>query len=160
LPELVCDTSSLQYLHQLGCLNLLHELADRIIVPRAVVDELAVGSEAGHSVPIPQAFDWIEVCRPSALSAEPRMDDLGAGETEVLMLVRERADAIAVIDDKLARVIAENLGIKFTGTLGILVEAKRAGLIDSVGSLLDRLQELRFRVSPSVRALILREAGE
>lgn len=88
------------------------------------------------------------------------MDDLGAGETEVLMLVRERADAIAVIDDKLARVIAENLGIKFTGTLGILVEAKRAGLIDSVGSLLDRLQELRFRVSPSVRALILREAGE
>ena len=76
------------------------------------------------------------------------------------MLARERADAIAVIDDKLARAIAENLGIKFTGTLGILLEAKLAGMVESVGPLTDRLQELRFRVSPTVRALILRAAGE
>ena len=69
---------------------------------------------------MPLALDWIEVRRPSVVSVEPQMADLGAGETEVLMLARERADAIAVIDDKLARAIAENLGIKFTGTLGIL----------------------------------------
>ena len=103
MSELACDTSTLQYLHQLGSLDLLRKLADRVVVPPAVVDELAVGSAAGHSVPMPLALDWIEVRRPSVVSVEPQMADLGAGETEVLMLARERADAIAVIDDKLAR---------------------------------------------------------
>ena len=50
--------------------------------------------------------------------------------------------------------------IKFTGTLGVLIDAKRAGLIETVAPLLDRLQELRFRLSASARNAILREAGE
>jgi uncharacterized protein len=86
--------------------------------------------------------------------------DLGPGETEVLMLAMEQPDSIAVVDDKLARRVAGTLKIRFTGTLGILLDAKRAGLIDEIVPLLDRLQELRFRVSPAARTLILRAAGE
>lgn len=160
MPELVCDTSPLQYLHQLGQLELLPKLAGKIIVPPAVVKELTVGRSAGHDVPAPEAFGWIEVCCPAAVSAERLIGDLGPGETEVLMLAMEQPTMIAVVDDKLARWVAETLNIRFTGTLGILLDAKRAGLVFRVAPLMDRLQELHFRVSSAARGLILRAANE
>ena len=67
---------------------------------------------------------------------------------------------IALLDDKLARLVAETLGLKFTGTLGILLDAKRVGLVNRVAPLLDQLQELHFRVSSAARRLILRAADE
>jgi predicted nucleic acid-binding protein len=48
----------------------------------------------------------------------------------------------------------------FTGTLGLLLDAKKAGLVTSIRPLLDRLQVLRFRLSPQARSTILRLAGE
>ena len=112
LPELVCDTSPLQYLHQLGQLELLPKLAGKIIVPPAVVKELDAGRSAGHDVPAPEAFGWIEVSRPAAVSAERLIGDLGPGETEVLMLAMERPATIAVVDDKLARRVAAQLSAR------------------------------------------------
>lgn len=139
---------------------MLPKLAGSIVVPPAVIQELAAGKAAGYDVPIPSALSWIEVRPPVAVSTERLIGDLGPGETEVLMLAMERPDAIAVVDDKLARWVAETLGLKFTGTLGILLDAKRAGFVDRVAPLLDRLQDLRFWVSPAARSTILRTAGE
>ena len=47
MAEAICDTSALQYLHQLGRLDVLHRLIGQIIVPPAVVDELAAGRALG-----------------------------------------------------------------------------------------------------------------
>lgn len=160
MRELVCDTSPLQYLHQLGQLDLLPRLAGKVVVPPAVVMELAVGRAAGYDVPTPDALGWIEIIHPASESAERLIGNLGPGETEVLMLAMERPDAIAVVDDKLARWVAETLNLKFTGTLGLLLDAKRAGLVERIAPLLDRLQELRFWASPAARRLIQRAAGE
>ena len=38
----------MQYLHQLGLLHLLPQLAERVLVPQAVVEELAVGRALVH----------------------------------------------------------------------------------------------------------------
>ena len=160
MRELVCDTSPLQYFHQLGRLDLLPKLASKVVVPPAVVEELAAGKAAGYDVPVPGTFDWIEIIRPAAISAERLIGDLGPGETEVLMLAMERPDAVAIVDDKLARWVAETLNVKFTGTLGLLLDSKRAGFIDRITPVLDQLQELRFRISPAARRLIQRLAGE
>ena len=160
MRELVCDTSPLQYLHQLRLLDLLPKLASSVAVPPAVVKELAAGESAGHDVPSPRDLDWIKICSPATDSAERLLGDLGPGETEVLLLALERPSAVAVIDDKLARRVADTQGIKFVGTLGILLDGKRAHLIDEIAPLLERLQKLRFRVSPAARAVILRAAGE
>ena len=56
--------------------------------------------------------------------------------------------------------VAETLGIRLTGTLGLLLDAKRAGLVPAVGPLLDRLVALRFRVAAHTRAAVLKLAGE
>jgi len=46
------------------------------------------------------------------------------------------------------------------GTLGLLLDAKKAGLLASVGPVLDRLQSLGFRLDPRTRAAVLRLSGE
>jgi len=65
LPEVVCNTSPLQYLHQLGLLHLLPALAGKVIIPSAVADELAVGRRAGIDVPEVELLEWIEVRQPA-----------------------------------------------------------------------------------------------
>jgi len=131
LPEVICNTSPLQYLHQIGHLDLLRRLAGTIIVPRAVVDELAVGRMAGLSLPDPSRLDWTLVRRPRSEQ-----------------------------DDGLARRVAESLELRFAGTLGLLLDAKRLGLVPAVSPLLDQLQELRFRLAPHTRRAVLELAGE
>lgn len=54
MPEIVCNTSPLQYLYQIGQLDLLPQLARQIIVPTAVTVELAEGRRRGVDVPVPE----------------------------------------------------------------------------------------------------------
>jgi predicted nucleic acid-binding protein len=160
LPEIICNTSPLPYLHQLGKLDLLRSLVGRIIVPAAVQEELDTGRKLGIDLPDVTALDWVTVSRPVSVAALPLVSELGPGETEVLMLALESPGAVVVLDDSLARYIAETNGIKLTGTLGILRDAKRAGIVSAIRPLLDRLQELGFRLAPQTRNAILRQVGE
>jgi len=57
LPEVICNTSPIQYLHQLGLLDLLPKLVKRVTVPPAVVEELAEGRAAG--INLPDLRHWI-----------------------------------------------------------------------------------------------------
>lgn len=160
MPEHVCNTSPLQYLSQLGLLDLLHELAGVLIVPSAVVQEIQAGRLRGYALPELSEFDWIVVRTPITTDRIPAGEDLGAGETEVLALALECQDPIAVLDDATARRMARRLGINVRGTLGILLDAKKAGLIATVSPLLDRLQALGFRLDGRTRAMVLDLAGE
>jgi predicted nucleic acid-binding protein len=79
---------------------------------------------------------------------------------EVLALALEHPHAVAIIDDGVARHIAHALGISFTGTLGVLLDAKKAGLLEAVTPVIDRLEALRFRLDPTTRSMVLKLAGE
>jgi predicted nucleic acid-binding protein len=114
----------------------------------------------GESLPHLTLLDWVIVRRPASEPALPLVADLGPGETQVLMLALESRDAVVVLDDALARQVAEKLEIRLTGTLGLLLDAKRVGLIPAVAPRLDKLQDLRFRLAPRTRAALLKLAGE
>jgi uncharacterized protein len=160
LPEIICNTSPLQYLHQLGMLHLLSGLAGRIVVPSAVVGELSAGRAQGVDLPNPEELDWITIREPLSAPVIPLVVDLGAGETEVLALALESRDAQVLLDDALARRVASMLGLVFRGTLGLLLDAKRADLVPAVGPLLDRLTLLGFRLSHHTKHDVLELAGE
>jgi predicted nucleic acid-binding protein len=160
LPDVICDTSPIQYLYQLDLLHILPALAHQIIVPPAVMKELAEGRALGISLPDLNALDWVTVRHPVSEPALPLITDLGPGETQALMLALELGEAIVVIDDALARQVAETSGIHLTGTLGLLLDAKRAGLVTAVSPLLDKLQALRFYLAPHTRTAILELAQE
>jgi uncharacterized protein len=127
---------------------MLPALAHQVIIPPAVVDELRVGKESGMNLPDPADLDWLVIRRPASASATRLATGLGPGETEVLMLAIEATDPIVIFDDMLARRIVRSLGIRLTGTLGVLLDAKRVELILTISPLLDRLQNLRFRLAP------------
>ena len=111
-------------------------------------------------MPTPQTLPWIDVRAPSSRQVVRLVADLGPGETEVLLLALESADPVVILDDALARQHAEVLGIRLTGTLGILLDAKQRGLVASVTLLIDDLQRLGCRLSPQTRRVVLRRAGE
>ncbi len=86
---------------------------------------------------------------------------LGPGEAEAIVLAEElRAEAI-LIDETAGRAIAVQRGLRPLGVLGILLRAKRRGLVREVSPLLDRLRsELGFFLSPKLVEHVLRQAGE
>jgi hypothetical protein len=141
-------------------LHVLQTLAGHIVVPPAVIDEHAVGRAQGVSLPDPTVLEWVTVRPVASAAVLPLIADLGPGETEVLALALESSDAIVLLDDALARQVASTLAIRFRGTLGLLLDAKQAGLISSVAPLLDQLQELGFRLNSHTRDLILDLTGE
>jgi uncharacterized protein len=53
MPEVVSNTSPIQYLHQIGVLAILPALYSRVMVPRAVADEIGAGRAAGVNLPDP-----------------------------------------------------------------------------------------------------------
>lgn len=159
MREVVCNTSPLQYLHQLGGLHLLRSIYGRISVPQAVADEIQAGRTAGIDLPDLSALDWIEI-RLAGKSLQPLPRDIHRGEAEVLALAAEFSAPLLILDDLAARKHAKLLGLAATGTLGVLVKAKQQGLIDPLKPRLERLEKLGFRLSTETRGEILRIAGE
>ena len=160
MPEVVCRTSPLQYLHQIGQLRILPALAGSIIVPISVQAELDAGIAKGLDLPKIENLNWIQIRAPISVKAASLITDLGPGESQVLMLALETPGSIALLDDGLARRVAIARGIPIKGTLGLLLDAKRAGHITVVKPSLDKLQDLGFRLAEPTRAAVLKLAGE
>lgn len=160
MPNVISNTSPLQYLHQLNLLELLSAHYQQIIVPQAVVDELSVGRQKGISLPEVERIPWIQVRRSNNRSLLPEVADLGSGEREVLALGLETTEPLLILDDALARKHAQLLSLPFVGTLGILLKAKASGHIPAIKPVLDRLDELRFRLHADTRKAVLKLASE
>jgi predicted nucleic acid-binding protein len=160
LAEVICNTSPLQYLHQVGLLAILPALVGSVLIPPAVDVELAVGRSLGLDLPDPAQLAWMAIRTPTGAPSVALPPGLDAGEAAVLALALEFSDSVVILDDALARRAARSIGLRLTGTLGLLIDAKRAGLIATILPVLDSLQALRFRLAPQTRALVLRLAGE
>ncbi len=86
--------------------------------------------------------------------------ELDLGESSAIALALENPNSLLIIDEKKGRKIAKAMGIDVTGTLGILIKAKSKGVIEKVKPILDKLESANFRISPSLRASVLKQAGE
>ncbi len=72
----------------------------------------------------------------------------------------ELTDCLLIIDDLKGRNLAEQLGVKITGTFGVIVEAKLSGHIKSVKPLLKKIKQTNFRLSKELEERILLKAQE
>lgn len=160
MAEVICNTSPLQNLHQLGLLHILRTLVGQVVIPSAVVAEIEEGRRRGVNLPDLSEHGWLKVQAPSCRDALHLVFDLGPGETQVLALALESSNPVVVLDDALARRVAESLKISLTGTLGLLLDAKHAGIITAVAPAMDHLQSLGFRLSSHTRHAVLKLAGE
>lgn len=86
--------------------------------------------------------------------------DLGRGESRVLSVGVRRPGWTAVVDDGAARRCGKGLDVPVLGTLGVLVVAKREGVLESVRPATRALRQAGLHVSDSVVEEVLRIAGE
>ena len=160
MPSVIADTSPLQYLHQIRCLGLLADLFQRVIVPDGVAQEIQRGARQGVDLPDLGQLPWvmIQANSPPADSRVPVR--LGHGEREVLCWALQTQDPLVLLDDAEARKQAKALGVRFTGTLGVLVKARRAGRVLAVLPLLNQLEQAGFFLDDPVRVQVLASVGE
>lgn len=160
MPEAIANISPIQYLFQLGLLELLPELYGQIAIPRSVCDEIARGRALGVVLPDISALYWAHVAAPRGKVIFPLSNGLGKGELEVIALANETPDHLALLDDRRARRFADLLHIRYTGTLGLLLKAKQIGRLERLAPLCERLAECGLRLRPETRRSLLAMAGE
>lgn len=160
MPEVIVNTSPLQYLFQLGLLDLLPRLYGEVMAPEGVIRELRSGIDRGVSLPDLDSLDWLRIRQVRSAAVLPLAAGLGIGEREVLALALESRDALVILDDSLARRFAQRLRLASTGTLGLLLKAKQVGRIEFIKPQIAHLELLGFRLDASTRSGVLRLAGE
>jgi predicted nucleic acid-binding protein len=141
-------------------LDLLHSLYERIVIPSAVQAEISAGGAAGIGVRELREATWVDVVSLQDPSRANLIADLAPGEAEVIALAQERRADLVVIDERLARRHAERLGMRLTGTLGILLRAKQLGMVEAVAPLIDQLRQGGIHLGDDVVSEVLRLAGE
>lgn len=157
IERLVINASPLILLSKCGLESLLPELFTEILIPNAVWSEIEVGGDIAFDAI--RSADWHKRV-PVRVLDDVLVWNLGDGESEVLSFAFANGPCAAGIDDKAARNCARTLGIKTLGTGGILVLAKRRGLIESVNQTLIRLQDAGLYISEPVVSLLKDQAGE
>jgi predicted nucleic acid-binding protein len=154
----VPDAGPLIYLAGAGHLAVLPALYDEVATPRVVWDEVTVaGDGLVGAAEVRAAASWLRVedVEPDPLLATM----LDRGEAAAIPLA-ERLRATLLVDDADAREVAAERGISVVGTLGVLLLAKRRGLLPAVAAVLDRMTTLGMFVAPDLRAHVLAAAGE
>ena len=155
----VSNSSPLILFAKIGWLDLLKALYGEVLIPAAVHHEV-VGPEPPRAGAVEvAAADWIrqESIRhiPAALAAR----DLGTGETEAIVLAKERGLTL-VVDDPGGRAAARDEGVQITGTAGVLLAAKRRKLLTAIRPTLDALVSNGLRLDRALYIQLLELAAE
>jgi predicted nucleic acid-binding protein len=158
----VSNTSPLTSLAAIGEFHLLEILYEQIRIPDEVWNELnAEGVQWPGSLQTSQA-SWIVRHRVSNQALVTALErDLDRGEAEAIALAVELNADLLLIDEKEGRRAAQRLGLRVTGVIGLLVEAKSQAKISQIRPRLDRLRyDAGFFITDSLYSLALDLAGE
>ena len=147
---IISDTSCLILLDKIGEIEILHKLFGTIITTLEVIEEFGL--------PLPS---WIKVQQPADKNYQTIIENsVDKGEASAIALAVELDDCLLIIDDLKGRKFAQQLGLTIIGTLGVIVDAKLAGIITSVKPILLKIKMTNFRLSEKLELLILKKANE
>lgn len=160
----VSDTSVLVAYSAIGRLDVLRAVVPRIFIPGAVRREVVdqgVGWVEAHSAQTAILLaDWIVVEIIEGLNQMPKTRfGLFSGESEAIPLA-ELHNCPILLDDPSARKAARRRQLEVVGSLGVLVLAKRAGIISEVHPLIVQMQRMGIRFRDDLLEQVLKEVGE
>jgi predicted nucleic acid-binding protein len=159
---IVSDSGPIIHLSLVGRIDLLPRLYGRILIPDLVYKEVV---ESGEGLPGSSELkdaEWVVRAdhNPEATLFQMLSAELDPGEAAAIWLAVEREASLILSDDRQARLAAERLGIPVVGTIGILVQAKRKGLVSALSPLLLHLKSKGVWLSTSLIQNVLAEVGE
>jgi predicted nucleic acid-binding protein len=160
--NVVSNASPLIALIRIGQLDLLRQLYSEIIIPEAVWHEVVVEGADQPRAEVVSSASWMVrrtvTNRPLVHGLQQALD---AGEAEAIALAVEIDDALLLMDERLGRDTARHFGIRYTGVVGVLIEAKHKGFIQTTQPHLDALRDLAgFHISEALSRRVLQDEGE
>ena len=147
---IITDTSCFILLDKIGALSLLNNLFSNVVT----TPEIA--AEFGKSLP-----EWVHI--KSVQNKEKQAlfeENVDKGEASAIALAVETPSSLLIIDDLKGRKLALSLNLLHTGTLGVLILAKKQGVIPLLRPYLTKIQLTNFRLSQTLIEEILQQAGE
>jgi len=150
MPDMLSNTSCLIALDNIGNLDILRRLYSSVHISEEVAAEFGVNVPA-----------WIKIHSVQDITKLNILHNLvDLGEASTIALAYQFDDVTLILDDRKARKLADNLNLRFTGLLGVLIKAKQTGIIGSVENMLALLKTAGFRFSLAMELQALRLAGE
>ena len=147
--KIVTNSSFLIALDRIKRLDILANSFKKIIIPPAVAKEINL------------ELEWTTVNQiKNEFIVKILKTQIGDGESEAIALALEAGDSFLLLDDKKARRIAKQLNLKIIRTIGLILRAKKLGLVNEIKPVLDDLQKADFRIKDSLYQEALRLANE
>jgi predicted nucleic acid-binding protein len=158
----VINTSPAIHLHAVlpGGLALLPDLIGQVIIPWEVGQELAAGHTKDNT--------WLEIQsvpglihRSASVAIHPLLaSQIDLGEASVIQPALDEGSDTVILDELKARRLATAVGLHVTGTLGLLVQARRSGHLPSVRKAVTALEHRGMWIAPALVRQAIQLAGE
>ena len=156
----IADSGPLICLARINQLELLPRLFTSILVPPEVWNEVTVRGKDHPGAQLISQIKWLTLQAPDPQLVKSLSILVDAGEAEAIALAQTTANCMILLDDARARKIAQRLNIKQIGTIGLLLRAKRQGLVHAIKPHIDDLVENGIYVRRELIDAVLAEAGE
>lgn len=152
MPEqiIISDASPLIALENIGELDLLQKFYERILITEIIRKEVQA-----------HLPEWIEISTEyDKKQFQVLKLELDPGEASAIALALEHPNLSIIIDESKGRSVAKRLGLKVTGTIGLIIKAKEQGWIESGKVILDKLEKHGFWLSNRLRKQLLDRLNE
>ena len=161
MQKVVSNSSPIIHLAKIGELSLLREYFNTIMVPESVLKECVAEGKDRKEVEAIKKAEWIRVAevqdKKLVKLLQSSLDD---GESEAIALSLESGADLILLDDSDAREKARIYGLTVTGTLGVLLRAKKDRKISSLKENIIKLRNSGFWVSDFMEERLLETSGE
>lgn len=160
----IVNASPLIYLGKLGLLNILQQLFDQVITVDTVKKEVLNPTASEYAILHDAFSDWLIVSEIPKSSLLTRLSEMGLhqGEADAILLAyhtkEQKSASVIVIDDLAARDVARTLGLKVTGTIGVILRATKNGLLtknESRTKIRFLVEETSFRMSAALYSRVV-----
>ncbi len=159
-PAAIADSGPLIALARINQLTLLSQLFSQIFIPPEVWREVTVKGRGLPGALEVSQVTWFIFQKPDPLSVEPLSILVDAGEAEAIALAYTIPNCTILLDDSHARKIAKRLNLKHIGTIGLLLRAKKQGLLETIKPSLQALPKNGIYIRKELIEAVLKEANE
>ena len=157
MKTIVSNTSPFRYLTDIGEHELLPQLFEKVLIPKAVYQEL---THQNTPETVQQYFlsspTWIEVCEVKISDKHNSLRHLDQGEIEAIVLVKQKQADLLLMDEKKGRLTAKDQGLIVMGVLGVLELANRQQKVN-LPQAIEKLLQTNIKISPSLIESLLKK---
>ena len=159
MHKVVSNTTPIISLLKIGKLEILNTLYGEISIPQEVFNEIEAGKTKEYYIDLSK-IEWINIEKIKDSKSLSYFLDLDKGEAEAIVLATENDADLIILDETLGRFHAKHVGLKVTGTIGVLLKAKKSGIIQEIKPLIYELKEKNIWFSNNLIIEILKLADE